>query len=94
MEKEGKISVEKACFRKHYSTTDHIFTLTSIIKRELYSRKKSKVYAAFVGYNKAFNTVDRYKVWEMLHKLETSSKAVKMIRAILLLSSVLCSMGS
>ena len=41
-EKEGKISKEQAGFRKHYSTTDHIFTLTSIIKRELYSRKRTK----------------------------------------------------
>ena len=80
-EKEGKISKEQAGFRKHYSTTDHIFTLTSIIKRELYSRKRSKVYAAFIHYNKAFDTVDRDKVWETLLNLETSSKAVKMIRA-------------
>ena len=47
-EKEGKISKEQAGFRKHYSTTDHIFTLTSIIKRELYSRKRSKVYATLI----------------------------------------------
>ena len=38
-EKEGKISKEQRGFRKHYSTTDHNFTLTSIMKRELYSRK-------------------------------------------------------
>ena len=77
--KEGKISKEQAGFRKHYSTTDHIFTLTSIIKRELYSRKRSKVYGAFIDYKKAFDTVDRDKVWETLHNLETPSKAVKMI---------------
>ena len=76
-EKEGKFSKEQAGFRKHYSTTDHSFTLTSIIKRELYSRKRSKVYAAFIDYNQTFDTVDRDKVWETLHNLETSSKAVK-----------------
>ena len=79
--KKKKISEEQAGFRKH-STTDHIFTLTFIIKRELYSRKRSKVYAAFIDYKKAFDTVDRDKVWETLHNSETSSKAVKMIRAI------------
>ena len=40
------------------------------------------MYSAFIGYKKAFDTVDRDKVWETLHNLETSSKAVKMIRAI------------
>ena len=30
-EKEGKIRKEHAGFQKHYSKTDHIFTLTSII---------------------------------------------------------------
>ena len=64
VEKEGKISNEQAGFRKHYSTADHIFTLTSIIKREFYSRKRSKVYAAFADYKKAFDIVDRDKVWE------------------------------
>ena len=76
-EKEDKISKEQAGFQKHYSTTDHIFTLTSIIKRELYSRKRSKVYAAFIDNEKAFDTVDRDKVWETLHNLETSSKLSK-----------------
>ena len=40
------------------------------------------MYAAYIDYKKAFDTVDRDKVWETLHNLETSSKAVKMIRAI------------
>ena len=32
-EKEGKISKDQTGFSTHYSTTDHIFTLTSIIKK-------------------------------------------------------------
>ena len=38
------------------------------------------MYAAFIDYEKAFDTVDN--VWETLHSFETSSKAVKMIRTI------------
>ena len=68
-EKEGKISKEQAGFRKHYSTTDHICTLTCIIKRELYSGKRSKVDAAFIDCQKAFDTVDSDKVWETLQNL-------------------------
>ena len=40
------------------------------------------MYAAFIDYKKTSDTVDRDKVWETLHNLETSLKAVKMIRAI------------
>ena len=65
-----------------------------MIKRELYSRKRSKVYSAFIDYKIAFHTVDRDKVWETLHNLETPSKAVKNDQSYLLLCSVLCSVGS
>ena len=40
------------------------------------------MYAAVIDYKKAFDTVDRDKVWETLHNLETSLKIVKIIRAI------------
>ena len=37
---------------------------------------------AFVDYKKAFDTVDRDKLWETLEKLKTSSKMINMIKAI------------
>ena len=40
------------------------------------------MYAAFIYYKKAFDTVDKDKVRETLHYLETSSKAVKIVRTI------------
>ena len=40
------------------------------------------MYAAFIDYKKAFGTEARDKVWETLHKLDTSSEAVKITRAI------------
>ena len=73
--KEGKISKAQAGFRKHYSTTVHILTLTSIIKRELNSRKRSKVYVAFIDYKKAFVTVDRDKLSSHVARREYSNKA-------------------
>ena len=81
-EKENKISKEQAGFRKGYSTIDHIFTLVSMVKRKLNSRRGGKVYVAFVDYKKAFDTVDRDKLWETLEKLKTSSKMINMIKAI------------
>ena len=81
-EKENKSSKEQAGFRKGYSTIDHIFTLVSMVKRKLNCRRGGKVYVPFVDYKKAFDTVDRDKLWETLEKLKTSSKMIDMIKAI------------
>jgi hypothetical protein len=80
-EKEEKISREQAGFRKKYSTTDHIFTLTSLVNSKLNSRRRGKVYAAFIDYKKAFDTVNRDKLWDTLEKLKTSSKLVSMLKS-------------
>ena len=44
----------QAGFRKHYSTTDHIFTLHSLI--ELLKYEKKKLFCCFVDFSKAFLT--------------------------------------
>ena len=73
-EKDGKISKEQAGYRKGYSTIDHIFTLIAMVKRTLNSRRGGKVYVAFIDYKKAFDTVDREKLWETLEKLKPRPK--------------------
>lgn len=80
-ERENKISPEQAGFRKSYSTVDHIFTLTSIVKSKLNSRRGGKVYAAFIDYRKAFDTVDRNKMWETLEKIKTSTKLITILKS-------------
>ena len=51
------------------------------MKRKLNSRRGGYVYIAFVDYKKAFDTVDRDKLWETLEKLKTLSKTINMIKA-------------
>jgi len=80
-EKEEKISKEQAGFRKGYSTIDHIFTLVTMVKKKLNNKRGGKVYVAFIDYKKAFDTVDREKLWETLQKLKTSSKMVNMLKS-------------
>lgn len=87
-EKEGKISKEQAGFRKGYSTIDHIFTLTSIINNRVNSKRGGKVYAAFIDYKKAFDTVNHNKLWIVLEKIGTSSKMIKMLKS--MYNSVQC----
>ena len=81
-EQNEKISEEQAGFRKNYSTIDHIYTLHSMIDNCLYGRKRSKIYIAFIDFQKAFDTVKREVLWEILKKLNISTKMIKMIKEI------------
>ena len=51
------LSEAQAGFRKGYSTSDHIFTLKSLI--DIYLYKNKCLYCAFIDYKKAFDSVDR-----------------------------------
>ncbi len=55
---------EQAGFREGYSTLDHIFVLNSLI--ELYLGKGRRIYAAFVDYRKAFDSIDRTSLWSKI----------------------------
>ena len=56
-------------FCKDAQTSDHILTLTTCINKYLHHNKKGRVYACFVDYAKAFDTVCReallYKLWHL-----------------------------
>jgi hypothetical protein len=61
----GILSENQAGFRKNYTTTDHIFSLKCII--DLYTQfKKKKLFCAFIDYKKAFDTINRNKLWYKL----------------------------
>ena len=81
-ELNNKINEEQAGFRRHYSTVDHIFTLHSIASNCLYGSKRSKLYAAFIDFQKAFDTVNRDKLWKILEKIGVSTKMIKTLKAI------------
>ena len=81
-EKEDKLSPEQGGFRKSFSTIDHIFTLTTIVQSKFNCPSGGKVYACFVDYHKAFDKVDRDKLWDKLRRLQMSSKIIAMLQAI------------
>ena len=82
LENNDKICPEQAGFRRGFSTTDHIFTLYSMINNCLYGNKRGKFYVAFIDYRKAFDSIHRDKLWEALEETGISSKMIKMIKAI------------
>ena len=56
-----------AGFRKGYSTVDNAFVLHSVIHRHLNQSKK--VYATFIDFRKAFDSVKRETLWNVLKKM-------------------------
>ena len=75
------MGVVQAGFRKQYSTVYHIYTLTEIISNCLYGTHRKKYYCIFIDYQKAFDSVDRKKIWEILHKIGVSSKFIRTLKA-------------
>ena len=60
----GIIGEEQAAFREGYGTMDHVFVFNEIIN--LYLQKKKRLYACFIDYEKAFDTIDRISLWGKL----------------------------
>ena len=57
----GIIGDEQAGFRKNYWTMEYIFVISSLIN--LYNHKGKIIYCAFIDYKKAFDLIDRAKLW-------------------------------
>ena len=64
LEASGALGSEQAGFRRNYSTLDHIFTLKAII--DIYLSRQKKLYCAFIDYSKAFDSINRIKLWKSL----------------------------
>ena len=77
LEHHESLHENQAGFRQGYSTTDHIYTLNSLI--ELFKSQKKKMFCTFIDFSKAFDTVWRIGLWE---KLLSSSINGKMFRII------------
>ena len=79
-EQNNLISEMQAGFRSGYSTLDHLYLVQSMI--ELFCHRKKKLYAAFVDYAKAFDTVSREALWYKLLKHGIDGKILKVIRSL------------
>jgi hypothetical protein len=65
---EGGLCVRgQAGFRKDLCTTDNLYILQMLIERSIHKRKK--VYCCFVDFHKAFDTVPRDLLWQVLDEM-------------------------
>ena len=69
----------QAGFRKDYSTIDHIFSLLSLVQKQLLNH--SKLYVAFIDFRKAFDYVNRNHLWFVLRKKGIKGKMYNAIKS-------------
>ena len=80
IESNDMLGEEQVGFRSGYSTMDHVFSLHVII--DWYSKKRKRVYTAFVDYKKAFDLIDRSFLWLKLINHGVDGKLLREIRQI------------
>ena len=72
------ISNAQAGFRKNYSTIDNIFVLQSVVTNSL-SKKRGKLFAAFVDFKAAFDSVDRDILFRKLRSYNINGKFLNIL---------------
>ena len=76
---ENNILLEnQAGFRKHYSTSDHIFSLNSIV--EILKHYKNLFFFNFVDFSKAFDSVWRGGLWSKLLINKINGKFFRIVK--------------
>ena len=75
----------QAGFRKDFRTTDNIFILRSLIDKQKQTRQKGKpgkLYCCFVDFQKAFDTVPRSVLWQVLEALGVCGRILDIIKSL------------
>lgn len=67
-------------FKPNCGTRDAIFALHSIVTNTLCKRKR--LYCAFIDFKKAFDSIDRSKLWLKLSKVGIQGKLLNVIKAL------------
>ena len=71
------LAEDQAGFRKQYSTLDHIYSLHALI--EILKIKKQKLFACFVDFSSAFDSVWRAGLWHKLVQHNVNGKVFNVI---------------
>jgi hypothetical protein len=73
------ISEYQAAYKKGTGCDDHVFTLSSAIQWHLKNNKNS-LYALFIDFSKAFDSINYTKLWERLESIGLSTKFINIIK--------------
>ncbi|KAJ3660703.1 hypothetical protein Zmor_005141 [Zophobas morio] len=67
MEARGMLPDGQAGFRKGRGTMDNVYILRDLVGREI-RKEGGRMYALFIGFKAAFDSVNREKMWEYLRR--------------------------
>ncbi len=67
-------------FRKNHRTVDNIFIMQSLISNA--KKSKKKLYCCFVDFKKAFDSVPRQRLWEILSSIGVQGDILACLRSI------------
>ena len=79
--KEKIIDASQIGFKKGCRTSDHIFTLKSIINKQVYDNKK-KLYACFIDFKKAFDSVWHEGLFHKLEQINVNGNFLNLLKSI------------
>lgn len=69
----------QAGFRKDFRTTDNLFILRTLTEQARFQKKK--LYTCFVDFKKAFDTVPRDLLWQVLEGLGINGRILECLRS-------------
>ena len=71
---------DQAGFRRKFSTIDHIYTLNQIIEKT--NEYNLPLYVGFIEYEKAFDSVEHFAIFEALRKTNINETYVQILEKI------------
>jgi hypothetical protein len=74
---DQRLKKEQAGFRKNHSCVDQISTLRII---EQSNEWNERLYLVFIGFEKAFDSVSRDKIWIFMERFGLPQKILKLIQ--------------
>ena len=83
------ISSSQIGFVENHRTSDHIFTLKTLINRYVHQEPRGKIYACFVDFRKAFDSVWHNGLFHELEKLNIMGHFLSVLKN--MYSPTLCS---
>lgn len=80
IEEKDILVPEQAGFRKGYGTVDNGVMLNYLVEREI--KREGKIYACFVDFEKAFDSIDRAALWEKLRRVGVPTKFIRVLQSL------------
>ena len=77
----NKLPEAQGGFRKGRGCIEQIFCLNTAIQHCL-NKKKGCMYAIFIDFERAFNTLSHNKLWDKLYKLGMSGKLIRILKSL------------